>query len=825
MPSKQSPELTDREIKIFMQKAQKIVDENFDPKQHLPAKVYEYLQPIVNSTCQGYYSCTLMMLGGMPAAMNGACVQIWGQKATPLVTPVFQIADAQAGKSRLFSVLDEWFDSVDDVVSEHVDHLLREARVGDEVGPELPVIVKSINLQSFTMPEFFARCSSKYPQVIFGEGDPRAGLGIDVSPYKGRAFNLDEAYEFWGHLDLLGKVRGDKEAAPSVHASTWNTLVSSGKTRRATRSSTNFGGSRSMPVSISIVGNGHPEKFIAMDRGMVGCHTAASKERFLICLDHSTARHAALPADLQLPVGVPAWTWLPLTPQQALAFGWEKFYAAPDEAAKEELEPDVSGDVVDDAGMPILTVGPAAGYKCHFPDGNETRLRFIVTSDGLRTEFRISSRWLLPDPTGHIREAARRVTIFFMEKPNTILPFEPEARKIMLGNQVVQSIKSQQSTHDGSVAALHANAAGQQGVYAGAMAGLDYAAGGGVLDPALGVPSITVEHVNSTRRLVDISVAIREMWRQGLEDLLSNARGNADGTGGLLMARAVRGNFDQGVFGLAMPTQEQGGAAAAGSPSIQPGPMLEPGPLLPRHVEVENLLAAEAPEVEGPPELWRSQVESHLVSGQADEVGEAAEAEEVVALTFDDVFPEKEFDERGLGDGGVMLLKRSSGCGQVFSDRAMLRQLLLSGKATTTITKLVDNYGINVSCGDGKKRKKIRPTRCDVIAAVSAAFEQYPRLGTYTPRGGDREIVLKAWPTSEEGQKRFHNELMACCRISLSAMSVRRAAFHDARPQVALLAADGDLPEHAGEDAAAVAPADPSAIVAEAPGTPPGGRE
>ena len=110
MPSKQPLELTDREIELFMRKAQQIVDENFDPKLHMPPLVYDFLEPIVNSTCQGYFSCTLMMLGAQPAAMNGAAVQIWSQKPTPLVGVVFHIGDPQAGKSRLFSVLEEWSD-------------------------------------------------------------------------------------------------------------------------------------------------------------------------------------------------------------------------------------------------------------------------------------------------------------------------------------------------------------------------------------------------------------------------------------------------------------------------------------------------------------------------------------------------------------------------------------------------------------------------------------------------------------------------------------------------------------------------------------------
>ena len=189
-----------------------------------------------------------------------------------------------------------------------------------------------------------------------------------------------------------------------------NTLISSGKTRRATRTSTNFGESRGRSVSISILGNGHPEKFIPMDRGSLGSHTAATKERFLICLDHSTARHAALPSNMQLPEGVSPWTWLPLLPQQANTCGREGLFDAPDAVEAKPFEAYDSQDAVDDDGTPVNCLGPAGGYILHFPAGNEARLRYILTAQGLRTEFRISSRWRMADLTDHIRAAARNVT-------------------------------------------------------------------------------------------------------------------------------------------------------------------------------------------------------------------------------------------------------------------------------------------------------------------------------------------------------------------------------------------------------------------------------
>ena len=138
-----------------------------------------------------------MILGSMAALTNGASVQIWSQKATPLVAQVYHIGDPQAGKSRLFGVVDEFFDACDGVVAEHVRELIEEAcKHGRGIAltdSELPVTVKSINLQSFTMPEFFARCSSTYAQVSFDEGDARSQIGVNISPWKGRAFNLDEA--------------------------------------------------------------------------------------------------------------------------------------------------------------------------------------------------------------------------------------------------------------------------------------------------------------------------------------------------------------------------------------------------------------------------------------------------------------------------------------------------------------------------------------------------------------------------------------------------------------------------------------------------------
>ena len=574
MAKKNATELSDKQVKAFMAKAHALVDEHFSPKEHLPAEVYKFLKPIADTTCQGYYSATCMLLGSMAALTNGASVQIWNQKAIPVVAAVFQIGEPQAGKSRLFAICEEIFDACDDVVEEEVKRLVNAARGPQAQGQneaQLPVTVKSMNLQSFTFVEFFYRCSSGFPQVEFEEGDRRTQAAVPANVWAGRAFNLDEAYELFEGLNLIGTARADKDRAPSVHASTLNTLIGSGKTRRATRTSTNYGDVRGKPVSISILGNAHPSKFIAIDRAMVGNHTACTKERFLICLDHSAARHAALPEDATLPPDVDRWTWLPLTTQQAAVFHWEKYLDEPRVAQDEGLAEDLVATEVGDAVIAEgASVGPPGSYDVSLPDGNESRIRYLKTPAtqsgvfGVRTEFRISGRWKLQDPTDHVRAAARKVAAHFLTKPHSVFPFEDQARKVMLGNQVAQSVRAQLSSHDASLAALQANAAGQQGVQAALMAALDFAAGGGRCDEVNNLPVITVEYVQCVRRLLDISVAIREMWRESLE-VFPAETGREESTNPGDLGRAVQGHFPFADFAGPLPTQVAQSAATTAS--------------------------------------------------------------------------------------------------------------------------------------------------------------------------------------------------------------------------------------------------------------------
>ena len=187
----------------------------------------------------------------------------------------------------MFETADDFVEVMAKEEAAKVAQRVRAEGVGEQSLPDVSVQTKSMCLQSFTVTELFYKCSANFPQVeIHGGCNKKETAALRL--WFGQAFNLDEAYEFLESLSLLGS-RGDKAKDSSVnaHASTLNTLLARGKTKRATRTSTSYEASRTQRVSLSFLGNGHPGKLIQMERNLEGQHTAATKERFLLCVDVS----------------------------------------------------------------------------------------------------------------------------------------------------------------------------------------------------------------------------------------------------------------------------------------------------------------------------------------------------------------------------------------------------------------------------------------------------------------------------------------------------------------------------------------------------------
>ena len=184
----------------------------------------------------------------------------------------------------------------------------------------------------------------------------------------GQAFGLDEAYEWLENLSLIG-CPGEKSIATSInpHTSTLNTLIARGKTKRAARTSTSYEGKASQRVSFSVLGNGHPTRIIAMERNLEGQRTAATRERFMMCVNSSVARRDALPESMLVAdPDLPAFTWLPLTTLQAAIFKREGVVNNPKYFANSVAE---SQDA-DQEGYPIA-----------FRDGVPSRIRYKVQTD------------------------------------------------------------------------------------------------------------------------------------------------------------------------------------------------------------------------------------------------------------------------------------------------------------------------------------------------------------------------------------------------------------------------------------------------------------
>ena len=204
----------------------------------------------------------------------------------------------------------------------------------------------------------------------------------------------------------------------------------------------------------------------------------------------------------------------------------------------------------------FVTRHPRTPYV-QLPDRIVSRIRYRIVlgaageADGLQTEWRISSRWALPDPTEHIRKGASRVVDFFAMIPQSILPLDDNARKILLGNQVVQSIRAQAHEENVALAALHGNAAGLQGVVAGLVAVLEYAAGGGELD-AKGMLKVTTLHAQVAHRLVEVDIAIREAFRSEC----SLTAEIDEGQNITEPYEPVKGDWSPETFGPAASTQE-----------------------------------------------------------------------------------------------------------------------------------------------------------------------------------------------------------------------------------------------------------------------------
>ena len=99
--------LSDKQVAVLMERAQAAVDDGWNPREHMSVAMYKFLEPLTIASGQGFYTTTMVLLGALPALCNGAKIQLWAGRPTPLMAIVLQVAAAQKGKSRLTSLVEE----------------------------------------------------------------------------------------------------------------------------------------------------------------------------------------------------------------------------------------------------------------------------------------------------------------------------------------------------------------------------------------------------------------------------------------------------------------------------------------------------------------------------------------------------------------------------------------------------------------------------------------------------------------------------------------------------------------------------------------------
>ena len=245
----------------------------------------------------------------------------------------------------------------------------------------------------------------------------------------GRAFNLDEAYEFWDGLGLLasGRGEGDKERAPTVHASTLHTLIGGGKTRRATRTSTSFGESGRKRVSVSLFGERAPSQVHGNGPGNRGQPH---------CVRHRPCDPAPRSA---LQAASPNGRCCPSRPsRRGNSAGWRCW-------TRQQLHrPRAWRGTMQRARrrQHLLRLAPSwASWRLQRGIPRWRRIPAPIHACGFAQRWRragpnrvldFSHRGDPPDPTERIQKGAERVAQLFSTKPQAILPFDNEARKVMM---------------------------------------------------------------------------------------------------------------------------------------------------------------------------------------------------------------------------------------------------------------------------------------------------------------------------------------------------------------------------------------------------------
>ena len=186
-------------------------------------------------------------------------------------------------------------------------------------------------------------------------------------------------------------------------------------------------------------------------------------------------------------------------------------------------------------------------------------------------------------------------------------------------------------------------------------------------------------HVLCARRLLNVSITIRAIWRAPPdEDGVSGESRSEDDDERMRLAQPVRGHYPVEGVGEPLSTQPPASEEALLSPLAVHRPE-------PTGASLDAGGAGVGPAINRPaPADAEAGEQAHAIPLDDD-----AQGPQVLMLQFAYVPGEADLDKAGLGEEGAMIFTKFT-----FTDRELVRRLLLTGRSRFPANACVDNYSV-----------------------------------------------------------------------------------------------------------------------------------
>ena len=596
--------------------------------------------------------------------------------------------------------------------------------------------------------ELFEKCSGDSQQL-----DNPDELGVPSlrgSVHLGRFANTDEVYAPFAAFGLVRDEKARSSANALVvnqHAGTLNRLLQWGECARQTMSSGSYGGGLTRPVSFAWVGNIHPEIGVPMDRGDIGSHTGATKERLFIYTARPVPPHSEIPPEYDLPADHERWIWAELDDDMAELLGMGSLLGDPEAAERSELARPEQGAEALRANAEDYRPDET-GYDFTLPDGVRSRLRYRRDGDKWNAEFRVGNRAIELPAEHSLKEAAARVLNCFSSSGKTIT-LSAEAKKLMASLSTFASVKASIAVEEGRTTetARWGIATWKVSVLSGLIFAFDHLAGQTSEEgDAAGGMVLSRRQLARAKALLAVLDGCRDRWM----DCTASAQ-----TKSVFRASQQTADFLAGIPEDAVPADLPSGMQEppGGPQRKRPRTGDDRGPD-DDHMHQES-------EQEGAPgqllEGAQPQVlDDRLVDADLTPRLEAKLLSEGVPIT------------RGYGPQGasVQIFKQGQGAAWK-SDREIVQYTAMRGKTEVKCAEVCQNLRRNVQFGEKTKRLALPQEVWEQV--MRAGLGQHPigrlvDIGTRTSR-----VVWDTPPTPAEGRDAmvvWHNHLVDLCGVT-----------------------------------------------------------